>query len=345
LKNPEKTLQCRFLISTAYNKTMIDKSVPSEFFWDEKDQIPFLDASGATHSYPAVLVKRIEIAGMVRDGVAAARADLKVAGGRDLDELVDGILGMSFLAGTRFVYDPTGKQIHWWQSPFPGATLPLTYANNLTPLTYLSVGKTQVPALVAIGRMGGLDLPGSLMPSGTGELVHSQAMVGGAVQGRRMEIDRVAAGPAAWTQVQACFHDGVEWGAIGQDVWSVAPVCFDFIEHRLTLRLVEGHRLPVQPMGRYTLPVLWDRTGKSPRLVVEAVKPGSPMEKAGCQPGDELIRAGGLSGGGLNRRSLMALMAQEQPHVWTVRRGDRLERLALLGAAATQGGVERPATQ
>jgi predicted metalloprotease with PDZ domain len=161
-----------------------------------------------------------------------------------------------------------------------------------------------------------------------------------------LEIDRVEAGTGAWTQVQVCFQNGVEWGAIGQDVWSAAPACFDFIEHRLTLRLDEGHRLPIQQKRRLGLPVLWDRTGKTPRLMVEAVKPGSPMEMAGCQAGDELVMAGALSGRALTRRSLMVLMTQRQPHVWTVRRGEKLERLAMFGAsAAAQGGVERPAQQ
>jgi hypothetical protein len=331
LKHPSRTRSCRFLVSTGFENTIIDQSIPTEFYWDENGTASFQDATGTPHTLTAVLVKRLEVAGLVRDGVTGARADLKRAGSPDQDDPVDGILGMSFLRGTRFVYDPEGRRIHWGLAPAPGVTLPLIYTANHLPLATLRVGSTQVTALLDLGRMGGLDLPWRLKPAGKGQLIYSQGMLGNAAPGQHQEVGRVEAGAGAWTDIPVAFQEGVEVGGIGQDVWSAAPAGFDFIQDRLTLQLDKAGRLPIRAQPRLTLPVLWDRTGPSPRLVVAAVKPGSPMAKAGCQPGDVLIRAGNLSGRALSRRTLMALMARGEAHIWIVRREGKPEKLLLFG--------------
>jgi len=82
-------------------------------------------------------------------------------------------------------------------------------------------------------------------------------------------------------------------GGIGQDVWSAAPAGFDFIQDRLTLHLDTAGRLPIRAQPRLTLPVFWDRSGPSPRLVVAIHRswpvlysfPGrSVQDAAGCVP-------------------------------------------------------------
>jgi C-terminal processing protease CtpA/Prc len=78
-----------------------------------------------------------------------------------------------------------------------------------------------------------------------------------------------------------------------------------------------------------SLPILWDRSGKTPVLKVVEVMPGSAMERAGCKAEDEILRAGPLEGKALTRRSLLALMAKGEPHGWTVRRGNALVQLEL----------------
>ena len=332
LKPPGKTRTCRFLVSTGQDATIIDDSVPTEFYWDASGTTSFPDAAGASHALPAVLVKRLEVAGLMRDGVAGARADLKQAVSAGLDEPVDGILGMSFLSGTRFVYDPGAGRILWWQEPAPGVTLPLVYSANHLPLAMLTVGTTQVPTSLDIARMGGLDLPWSLKPAGEGQTVHSQVMLGDATPGQFHELGRVEAGAGAWTRVRTYFQQGMADGGIGQDVWSAAPAGFDFIQDRLTLHLDAAGRLPIRAQARLTLPVFWDRSGPSPRLIVMAVKAGTPMAEAGCRPGDELVRAGTLSGRALNRRSLMALMDQAKPHAWIVLREGKPEQLRMFEA-------------
>jgi len=343
LKRPGRIRSCRFLVSTGQERTIIDESVPAEFYWDEKGTASYPDATGTAHPLPAVLVKRLEAAGLVRDGVAAARADLMRSGSPDLDEPVDGILGMSFLRGTRFVYDPGAGRIHWWQDPAPGVTLPLSYTANHLPVATLKVGAAAVPALVDLGRMGGVDLPWTLRPAGEGKPVYSQGMLGRAAPGQHRKLKRVEAGTGAWTGIPVTFQEGVETGGIGQDVWSAAPACFDFIQDRLTLQVDGTGRLPIRSQARLTLPVLWDRSGPSPRLVVAAVKPGSPMDTAGCRPGDELVRAGKLSRRALNRRALMLLMDRGEPHVWSILREGKPERLLMFGPA--EGNRRQPRVQ
>jgi len=333
LKHPARTWPCRFLVSTGFYNTIIDQSVPPGFYWAENETGSFMDANGAAHALPTVLVKRLEVEGLVRDGIAGARADLKRAGSPDMDEPVDGILGMSFLRGTRFVYDPGARRIHWWLEAGSGVTLPLSYTANHLPLVTLGAGAIQAPALVDLGRMGGLELPWRLKPAGIGQPVYSQGMLGDAAPGQHQEMERVEAGAGAWVRIPVVFREGVEVGGIGQDVWSVAPAAFDFIQDRLTLHLDAAGRLPIRAQARLTLPVFWDRTGPSPRLVVAGVKPGSPMARADCRPGDELVRAGDLSGRALNRRSLLALMARRETHVWTVRREGKTVQLILFGPA------------
>jgi hypothetical protein len=323
LETPEITRQFRFLISTGFDKTIIDLSVPSDFYWEDAGAFHYQDTMGTLRSYPAVLLKHVEVAGLGRDGIAGARVNLRATMGQTMDDPVDGVLGMSFMVGTRFVFDPGARRIQWWQRPFKGATLPLTYAADHTPLISLMVGQNRVTASVDLGRMGGLDLPWSVRPTGEAVPRQSQAMVGAPAPGQALDVECVEAGPGAWSQVQGYFQPGIESGAIGLDVWSAAPVCFDFIQNQLTLQLGEGNQLPIQAPGRISIPVLWDRTGAAPKLKVAAVTAGTPMDKAGCRPGDELIKAAGLAGPTLNRRNLLTLLAQKKPHVWTVRRGEQ----------------------
>src|SRR5208283_4422062 len=109
-----------------------------------------------------------------------------------------------------------------------------------------------------LGRAGGIELPWSLLPAAV-EPPEASLEAGAE---RCLEVERVEAGSSAWTHVRVCSRRGLDAGAIGQDVWSAAPACFDFIHHRLVLRLEDGGRLPHQPATRPRLPVVWDRAGR-----------------------------------------------------------------------------------
>lgn len=329
LSAPEHTRVCRFLLSTTYERSLLDSSIPPEFFWEDSGSMLDWDMSGSTHAYPSILIKRLNVAGIVRDAIPGARTDLMNTLNRHLDRPVDGILGMSFLRGTRFIFDAGQFRIRWWAWPFRGAALPVTYARGGIPTVNLKVGQTEIRAEVGLALMGGLSFPARLKPNGPGEVSASTTMMGPAIQGSIHVLDRVEAGPGAWIKVQGDFDDCTRSGSIGLDVLAAAPVCFDFVEHRLILQMDSQGRLPMRSRISTGLPVVWDRTGPVPKLVVAWVKPGSPMEKAGCRTGDELVSAGNLSGRGLDRRSLKALMDQGRPHEWVVKREGRRERLRM----------------
>jgi hypothetical protein len=116
------------------------------------------------------------------------------------------------------------------------------------------------------------------------------------------------------------FQSEDKTGRIGIDVWMAAPVCFDFITNHVTFSPDAAGNLPIRREPSRNLPLQWDRSGSTPRLLVLLVKPGSAMEKAGCKPGDELIQAGALRGLTLTRRGVQDLVASGIQHVWVVRR-------------------------
>jgi hypothetical protein len=175
------------------------------------------------------------------------------------------------------------------------------------------------------GMGGGVDLPLRLRPKGKGKDVYTGGATGTLLAGTEMQVERLEAGTSAWVQVPVNF-EGEAGGSIGVDVWLAAPVCFDFVTHNLTLSLDADGHLPIRRDPGGKLPIVWDRSGPSPRLMVLLVKPESAMAKAGCQAGDELLRAGTLQAETLTRRGVQELVASGAGHKWLVRRhGEEVE--------------------
>jgi hypothetical protein len=323
----------RFLLDTGFDLVAVDRSVPAAFLWQDNARARVTDATGALLEAPGLFLKRIEVGGMVRDAVPALRLDLKGSLGPFQDRPVDGILGMSFLRGTRFVLDPGARRVAWWQvPPGPGATLPVAYRDGKTPLVTVTFEGQPVPCVADTGAMGGIMLPDRLRPAGRGLANQHQGLAGRASDLATLRLAGVAAGGGIWRDAEVDFKAGT--GAIGQDVWSLAPVCFDFVADRITLAQGPDRRLPLRSKARRTLPVVWDRSGGPPRLKVIGVKPGSALAEAGCRIGDLVLRAGPLRGGRLDRRRLMALVGRGRPHEWIVQRAGRRLRLCLFADGA-----------
>lgn len=322
LKSPGTSRTFRFVFDTGAEWCVVDRSVPTEFFWDD----PGTDATArdiAGQALPAesVLLKRVEVGDLSRDGIYATRMDLRAQMGRFQDHPVDGILGMTFLRGTRFLFEPDKHRLVWWGYHFsPGATLPLSPSSGHLPTLSLRVGGQRVEAEVDTGSTGGLDLPAILgQEPMTGGTV-SQGLSGVALRGTIRVPSSVEAGPYAWSHPPVDFVEDAKVGRIGLDVWLASKACFDFVTHHLTLSLDAGGNLPLRREPNRRLPLLWDRAGAAPRLVVALVKPGSRMQKAGCIAGDILIQAGDLKGQSLTRRAVQDLMASGSRHTWTVLR-------------------------
>ena len=329
LKNPNVMRTFRFELDTGSGWCVVDKSVPSEFFWDENQiEASVRDVSNQAVSSSTVLLKRIDVGGVTRDGVIASRMDLRSQIGRVQDQPMDGILGMSFLRGTRFLIEPKENRLIWWGYHFsPGMTVPIRMGDGGVPWFTLRLGKQEAVALLDTGMSGGVDLPPGLRPKGEGEAMVTSGASGKQMAGSQMMVDRLEAGTGAWTHLPVTFQSEGTTGRIGTDVWLAAPVCFDFITDNLTLSIDTKGNLPIRREASRKLPLMWDRSGDTPHLVVVLVKPASVMEKAGCKVGDELIQVGDLRGSSITRRAVQDLVATEVKHVWVVRRNGQEMKL------------------
>lgn len=325
LKTPGTSRAFRFILDTGADWCVVDKSVPSEFFWDDPHtESTARDIADQALPTESVLLKRVEVGDLTRDGIYAARMDLQAQMGRFQDQPVDGILGMTFLRGTRFLLEPDEHRLIWWGYHFsPGATLPLSTSPGSLPSLSIRMGDQTVEAEVDTGSTGGLDLPAALRPTRTGEKTVSQGVSGVAIAGEIQAIPTIEAGGYTWRHVPVDFQEGTKLGRIGLDVWLASKVCFDFVTRHVTLTLDKAGSLPLRREPNRRLPLLWDRSGAVPRLVVALVKPGSPMEKAGCRVGDVLLQAGSLKGQALTRRAVQDLVASGPRHGWIVLRSGK----------------------
>jgi hypothetical protein len=159
----------------------------------------------------------------------------------------------------------------------------------------------------------------------------SAGMSGKQLTGTQLKVARLEAGTGAWTDLPVTFESEGSTGRIGTDVWLAAPVCFDFITDNLTFSVDAEGNLPVRREPSRRLPLMWDRSGDNPHLVVILVKPGSALEKAGCMAGDELIQVGDLRGQAITRRAVQDLVASGVKHTWIVRRNGQSTSLAFSG--------------
>ncbi|HEX9081795.1 MAG TPA: aspartyl protease family protein [Holophagaceae bacterium] len=312
----------RFILDTGASSCVVDASVPTDFFWEEP-----VDSSGATEALDAtqqkiatrfVSLKRLAIGGMVREDLLALRMDLKgTMLGHLQDEPVDGLLGMNFLHGTRFVLDPARRELRWWQE-LPGWRLPLAMSGS--PYLTVKVGKTDVPCMLDTGASGGFQMPGSASPSEHPKPFLFAGASGQIVQGETIQMDQLTAGGKGWPKVPLDLVKPGEGSAtLGQDVLFAAPLGLDFIGETLTFTLdAQGH-LPYHRSPRRA-PLIWDRRPNGSGLRVWAVAPGSRWAKAGLQQGDEVLAIGPLAGKALTMRAAQRLSGQETPLPWRIRR-------------------------
>jgi hypothetical protein len=141
--------------------TILDTSIPAAFFWDEHTFTEGTDVSGRPFEVPVVLIKRMEVAGMLRDGVPAVRMDLKGGMlGRMQDVPVDGVLGMSSLKETRFVLDQKQRRLEWWgRRSKGGVALPIAYGQAKLPLVMLRIHEREAACVLDTGMADGIGLP------------------------------------------------------------------------------------------------------------------------------------------------------------------------------------------
>jgi len=321
----------RFIFDTGATLNVIDASVPADFFWEEPDKIKgvtgtAVDGTGTAIAARIVVLKRLELAGMTRDDLMAYRMDLKgTMFGRIQDEPVDGMLGMNFLRGTRFVLDSGAREILWWQD-IPGHRIPMSIDGTDRPTLIVKVGSTDVPCMLDTGGNGGIQMPGNADASEHTEPFGYSSASGETREGVMVMMERLESGGKAWTNVPLdLIRPGDGRPTIGLDVLGAAPLGLDFIDLWATFTLDPSGNLPYRKTPLRPL-LGWERAPEGNRLVVLGVNPASRWAKAGAKEGDEVLAIGNLTGKALTLRSALAFSTRREAHTWRIRR-DGVERV------------------
>lgn len=315
----------RFIFDTGATLTVIDASVPADFFWEEPDKpkgatSTVRDGTGTVIATPTVCLKRLELAGMTRDDLTAYRMDLKgTMFGRIQDEPIDGMLGMNFLRGTRFVLDPDAHAIRWWQD-IPGHRIPLSIDGTDRPTLVVRVANTDVPCMLDTGGNGGIQMPGSASASDHPKPFGYSSASGEMKQGETVVMERLESGGKAWVNVPLdLIKPGDGRPTIGLDVLGAAPLGLDLIDLWATFTLDAKGNLPYRKTPLRPL-LGWERTPEGNRLIVIGINPVSRWAKAGVKEGDEVLAIGTLTGKALTLRSATAFSNGGEAHTWRIRR-------------------------
>lgn len=318
----------RFILDTGATLNVLDASVSPDFFWEEPEKPKGAsstvgDATGQRVATRIINLKRMELAGMVREDLMAYRMDLRgTMLGRLQDEPVDGILGMNFLRGTRFVLDPIAREIRWWQD-VPGYRIPIAYGENDLPILFVKVAGTDVPCTLDTGDNGGIQMNGDADETDHPEPFFTSGASGVVVQGKTVKVDRLDAGGKAWRKVSLdLVKEGKGGASLGRVVLWAAPLGLDFIDQWATFTLDSQGDLPYRkPLAR--APLAWERRANGQRLLAERISPASRWAKAGLKEGDEVLAVGALDGKALTIRAAKALIDRGQALTWRVLRAEQ----------------------
>ncbi len=344
MKDLKKSSPFRFLLNTSTSLTILDRSIPSDFYWSEEGAVKGMDIFGKSIISPMVMIKRMEVAGITKDELPAILMDLKENTGRMQDAPVDGILGMNFLRDTRFILDLKGRRLGWWQKPSTqGVALPISFDQTKIPVVTLKINGREVSCTLATNVADGLGMPAGFRPQSQGKasVLLNQSLRKNT--GTIVDIPKVEAGSGAWWEIPVHFQEIGNTGYIGLEIWSAAPTCFDFIEDTVTFEPGPDNKLQFERDTGWRLPLYWDRSGAGPRLRVLLVKQGSVLEEA--REGDEILRVGPLKGKALTRRTIQEWTVQSKGETWTVRRKGKVVDIHVpprLHPSQQGGGLAEP---
>ena len=237
---------------------------------------------------------------------------------------------MEFLRKTRFVFNPQEGQIEWWRKPIMnGVILPIFYQYECVPFVRLRVGSKLVDCALDTGYMGGIKLPKSLyaeneMASESSEIIINADRKAGFIA----QVPKIDANGGSWKDAKVSFSSDAMTGTIGEDVFSIGQVYFDFLNDEITLSQKSDGSLPLRSEVSRAIPILWDRTQPSdPKLIVIAVKK-TIMESAGFKIDDQILQIDGLKHDQLSLAYIKRILDDEKPHNWVILRQGEEIRIA-----------------
>jgi predicted aspartyl protease len=241
---------------------------------------------------------------------------------RGLDRPVDGVMGLSFLAGRSFTLDPGRRVLTWEPAPVPGRTVALVPRTGDTrPWAPLRVGSVETEALLDTGCTAALVLPRELAGS---PLLPGCDTVSG-VDGMRTITEarvRVEAFGETFPRRRAIIGGGQI--ILGLPFFLAGAVTFDLRAGRLTLLPnPEGHlpRPGAAEEGAHRLPIGWNRREAIHFLDVDPLPACHPWYQAGFRKGDRILAADQLEGASLTLTVLDGLLRTGRILEWKVQRG------------------------
>lgn len=312
----------RFLVDTGSTYCVLDKSITADFFKPHsKSPIKVTDTNGVTTAYSLASIHRMRVGNITQNYLNAIVMDLKHGPfGSIEDEPIDGILGMNFLKGRSFTWDPSSQSILWNVTPLLGRQLPIDYSETNLPTLKLSVDKIAFQADLDTGAVTGLSVPAQIMKTEQkGTEVISRGLNGSLVVETEVDLPSIKAGPYRWEKVSRISLTNSKTGNLGLSVFSHLKTGFDFTNDLFILPGGPDSSLLPSFLECRILPIQWARRGIDSRLEIMELAGGGSFYRAGLRQGDVLLRVNDSEGPRLKRRSIQDAV-RNGPTTWVVLR-------------------------
>lgn len=309
----------RMILDTGAKLCVVDSRVAREITGGLAKQATATGFAGRPRPIQIRTLKALKLGSVIQPDVPVMVMDLAERN-RWLDEPIDGLLGMSFLDGRRFLVDPAKARFHWEGSHQPSRTFQLKRIAGYLYAPVRAEGEGQM-ALLDTGADGLICL--SRAPRGA---VFSDACelgsgTDGVVRLGKARVDLQVFGEA-FPQRPTLVGGGA--GAIlGARFLLAGPTRFDFREDTVSLPVDEVGRLVRAPLlAKETFcPILWNRQHADPFLEVAPLPACHRWYQAGFRGRDRILAAGPLRGPQLNLTCINQAIRDGQILVWSVQRG------------------------
>lgn len=247
---------------------------------------------------------------------------------RGLDRPVDGVLGLSFLAGRCFSIDPGRGVLLWDPAPAPGRAVVLRHrAGDPRPWATLRVGGAEMEALLDTGCTAAIVLPREVAGS---SLLPGCDTVSGVDGMRTITEARVKVDAFGETYPRRRAIIGSGQVILGLPFFLAGPVTFDLRAGRLTLTPTPDGHLPRPGMteeGAHRLPIGWNRSGAVHYLDVDPLPACHPWYQSGFRKRDRILAADQLEGASLTLTAVDGLLRTGRILEWKIQRGTNLMTL------------------
>jgi len=239
-----------------------------------------------------------------------------------LDEPVDGLLGMSFLAGRRFLIDPFRACLVWEGELSSYRSIPLKRRGSFRYLP-IKVAGGETEALMDTGASG--TLYASSLPRGLAYEADCEMGSGidGFVRLGRTRADLELFGD--FFRRRPIWIGGSSSPILGSAFLLAGPTVFDLERDLIHLPMDAGGKLlraPSMPT-EVSFPICWNRKGPETFLEVAPMPSCHRWYRAGFRAGDRVLAVGSTPARELSLARINALLLNGEVLVWSLQRKQR----------------------